>query len=227
MSGAGLFQLVAALSSSWRSRVAARALPGRRVRRRGPTARRPGDRVFAPIERLIYRVLRVDPRREQRWNVYAISLLAFSVVSFLAVYVLQRFQEHAAVQPDDMAGVAPLGAFNIAVSFMTNTNWQWYAGELTMGHLTQMVGLAVQNFVSAAVGMAVVVAIIRGIIRRGPAHARQLLGRPRPARRCGSCCRSRSSSPSCSRSAASCRTSTATPRPRRSTPAVAAETASQ
>ena len=83
------------------------------------------------------------------------------------MYVLQRFQDSLPFNPTNMPAVAPLGAFNAAVSFMTNTNWQWYSGEVTMSHLTQMVGLAVQNFVSAAAGMAVVVAIIRGIVRRG------------------------------------------------------------
>ena len=83
------------------------------------------------------------------------------------MYVLQRFQDSLVFNPTNMPAVAPLGAFNAAVSFMTNTNWQWYSGEVTMSHLTQMVGLAVQNFVSAAAGMAVVVAIIRGIVRRG------------------------------------------------------------
>ena len=87
--------------------------------------------------------------------------------SFLAVYALERFQGGLMFNPTNMPGVAPLGAFNVAVSFMTNTNWQWYSPELTMSHLTQMLGLAVQNFVSAAAGMAVVIAIIRGIVRRG------------------------------------------------------------
>jgi K+-transporting ATPase ATPase A chain len=127
----------------------------------------PGDRVFAPIERGIYRALRVDEKREQRWNIYAIALLAFSLVSFLVVYVIQRVQGSLPFNPTDRPGVSPLGAFNTAVSFMTNTNWQWYGGERTMSHLTQMVGLTVQNFVSAAAGMAVVVAIVRGIVRRG------------------------------------------------------------
>jgi potassium-transporting ATPase potassium-binding subunit len=89
------------------------------------------------------------------------------VISFLAVYVLERLQGGLFFNPTNVPGVAPLGAFNAAVSFMTNTNWQWYSGELTMSHLTQMLGLAVQNFVSAAAGMAVVIAIIRGIARRG------------------------------------------------------------
>ena len=126
----------------------------------------PGDRIFGPIERLIYRVLRVDPRREQRWNVYAISLLAFSLVSFLAVYAIQRFQGSLPLNPTGVESIAPYGAFNVAVSFMTNTNWQWYSGEVAMSHLTQMLGFTVQNFVSAAAGMAVVVALIRGITRR-------------------------------------------------------------
>ena len=166
MSGAGLFQLIAlcvvlALTAPPLGRYMA-AVYGSRA-----DGSAPGDGVFVPMERFVYRMLRVDERREQRWNVYAISLLAFSLVSFLAVYALERFQGSLPFNPTNMAAVAPLGAFNTAVSFMTNTNWQWYSGELTMSHLTQMVGLAVQNFVSAAAGMAVAVAIIRGIVRHG------------------------------------------------------------
>ena len=166
MSGAGLFQIVAllvvlALTAPPLGRYMA-AVYGSRA---DGTA--PGDRVFAPIERGIYRALRVDEKREQRWNIYAIALLAFSLVSFLVVYVIQRVQGGLPINPTDRPGVSPLGAFNTAVSFMTNTNWQWYGGEGTMSHLTQMVGLTVQNFVSAAAGMAVVVAIVRGIVRRG------------------------------------------------------------
>jgi potassium-transporting ATPase potassium-binding subunit len=125
----------------------------------------PGDRVFAPLERGIYRICRVDARREQRWNVYAISLLAFSLVSLLFLYAMLRLQGSLPFNPTDRASVSPTGAFNIAVSFVTNTNWQWYSGEVAMSHFTQMVGLAVQNFVSAGVGFAVIVAIIRGITR--------------------------------------------------------------
>ena len=126
----------------------------------------PGDRVFLPVERFIYRLCGVDPEREQRWNVYAYSLLAFSAVSVLFLYLLQRVQEWLPLNPTDAVSVpAPL-AFNTAVSFVTNTNWQNYGGELTMSHLTQMAGLAVQNFVSAAVGLAVAVALIRGLARR-------------------------------------------------------------
>ena len=125
----------------------------------------PGDRVFAPIERAIYRVCRVDARREQRWNVYASSLLAFSLVSMLGLYAVLRLQGSLPFNPTDRDNVSPTGAFNTAVSFVTNTNWQWYSGEVAMSHFTQMVGLAVQNFVSAGVGFAVIVAIIRGITR--------------------------------------------------------------
>jgi K+-transporting ATPase ATPase A chain len=137
----------------------------------------PGDRVFKPIERFVYRVCGVDEKGEQRWNVYALSLLAFSLVSLLALYALQRAQGVLPLNPTDRTSVTPWGSFNTAVSFVTNTNWQWYSGEVTMSHLTQMIGLTVQNFVSAAAGMAVVVAMIRGITRTGTRCARQLLGR--------------------------------------------------
>jgi K+-transporting ATPase ATPase A chain len=126
----------------------------------------PGDRLFLPIERLIYRVCGIDEKREQRWTVYAYSLLGFSLVSFLALYLLQRVQGSLPFNPSGMSGVVPHLSFNTAVSFMTNTNWQSYGGESTMSHLTQMTGLAVQNFVSAAAGMAVMAAFIRGIARR-------------------------------------------------------------
>jgi len=125
----------------------------------------PGDRVFLPVERLIYRILRVDPKREQRWNIYAISLLAFSAVSVLVLYFFQRVQTWLPLA-NDLPNVEPKTAWNTAVSFVTNTNWQSYAGESTMGHLVQMAGLAVQNFVSAAVGMAIAVALIRALARR-------------------------------------------------------------
>jgi len=126
----------------------------------------PGDRVFRPIERRIYQLCRIDPRREQRWSVYAISLLAFSLMSVLFLYALLRLQGHLPFNPDHQKAVGPALSFNTAVSFVTNTNWQNYSGESTMGHLAQMAGLAVQNFMSAAVGLAVAVALIRGLIRR-------------------------------------------------------------
>ncbi len=125
----------------------------------------PGDRFFGPIERGIYRVLRVDPKREQRWNVYTLSLIAFSVMSFLALYSLQRLQGSLPFNPTDRAGLTPMGAFNSAVSFVTNTNWQWFSGEVAISHFTQMIGFTVQNFVSAAAGMAVVIGLTRGITR--------------------------------------------------------------
>jgi K+-transporting ATPase ATPase A chain len=128
--------------------------------------RAPGDRVFSPLERLVYRAVGVDPEQEQRWTVYARSVLAFSVVSVVALYVLQRVQGSLPLNPTDVEGVPPAVAFNTAVSFVTNTNWQSYSGESTMSHLTQMVGLAVQNFVSAAVGLAVAIALVRGLVRR-------------------------------------------------------------
>jgi K+-transporting ATPase ATPase A chain len=126
----------------------------------------PGDRFFRLIERFIYRVLRVNPEREQRWNVYAVAVLAFSLVSFLALYVFQRVQSWLPLD-NGLPNVVPKMSFNTAVSFVTNTNWQSYSGESTMGHLVQMAGLAVQNFVSAAVGMALAAALIRGLARRG------------------------------------------------------------
>ncbi|WP_062428920.1 potassium-transporting ATPase subunit KdpA [Herbidospora daliensis] len=117
-------------------------------------------------ERLTYRLLGVAPRREQRWPGYARSVLAFSLVSILFLYVFQRVQNHLFLS----LGFPPVTdhvAWNTAVSFVTNTNWQSYAGENTMGHLVQMSGLAVQNFVSAAVGLAVAMALVRGFARSG------------------------------------------------------------
>jgi K+-transporting ATPase ATPase A chain len=132
----------------------------------GGPAPAPGDRVFLPVERFVYRILGVNDRKEQRWNIYALSLLAFSVLSLLLTYAVLRLQGSLPFNPTERDGVPAYGAWNAAVSFMTNTNWQWYSGEQTMSHFTQMVALAVQNFVSAAAGMAVAVAIIRGIMRR-------------------------------------------------------------
>jgi K+-transporting ATPase ATPase A chain len=126
----------------------------------------PGDRIFLPVERFIYRLCRIDPATEQRWTTYAYALLGFSIFSFLAVYVLQRVQGSLPVNPAELPAVVPHLSFNTAVSFMTNTNWQSYGGESTLSHLTQMLGLTVQNFVSAAAGMATVAALIRGLSRR-------------------------------------------------------------
>ena len=126
----------------------------------------PGDRVLLPAERLLYRVCRVDPDQEQRWTVYAFSVLAFSMVGAVILYVMQRVQTSLPLNPTHAPQVGEALSFNTAVSFLTNTNWQSYYPESTMSHLTQMAGLAVQNFASAAVGMAVAVALIRGIARR-------------------------------------------------------------
>jgi potassium-transporting ATPase potassium-binding subunit len=128
--------------------------------------RAPGDRIFRPVERVVYRLCRVDPDREQRWTVYAYSLLAFSAVSGVVLYAQLRLQGHLPLNPDGMKAVPPGLSFNTAMSFLTNTNWQNYSGESTMAHLTQMAGLAMHNFVSAAAGAAVAVALIRGLVRR-------------------------------------------------------------
>jgi len=117
------------------------------------------------VERVIYRLTGVDPDGEQTWPVYTRSVLAFSAVSVLALYLLQRVQSHLPLAIG-MSNVRSDTAWNTAVSFTTNTNWQSYSGESTMSHLTQMAGLAVQNFVSAAVGIAVAVALVRGFARR-------------------------------------------------------------
>jgi len=132
----------------------------------GDDQRSYGDRAFAPIERLIYRLGGIDPGAEQRWTGYAGSLLAFSLVSVLALFALLRLQHLLPLNPNDVPAVpAPL-AFNTAISFVTNTNWQNYGGELTMSHLSQMAGLAVQNFVSPIVGLCVAVVLIRAFARR-------------------------------------------------------------
>ena len=130
-----------------------------------PDGTSPGDRFFEPVERFIYRVCGIDRRREQRWNVYALSLIAFSLLSVLLLYGLQRLQGSLPFNPTGRTAVTPWGAWNVAISFVTNTNWQWYSGEVAMSHLTQMIGLTVQNFVSAAAGMAIVIGLIRGITR--------------------------------------------------------------
>ncbi len=121
------------------------------------------DPVLRPLERLVYRLTGVDERHEMRWPEYAFATLAFSVVSMLVLYALQRLQGWLPFNPQGLMGVAPDLAFNTAASFTTNTNWQSYVGETTMSYLTQMAGLACHNFVSGAAGMALAVAFIRGI----------------------------------------------------------------
>lgn len=129
-------------------------------------AKAPGDRIFNPIERVIYRACGIDPDREQRWTSYAGSLLAFSLISIVGLYALLRLQSYLPLNPNDAPNVPSPLAFNTAISFVTNTNWQNYGGELAMSHLTQMAGLAVQNFVSPVVGLCVAMALIRSLARR-------------------------------------------------------------
>ena len=122
-------------------------------------------RIGAPAERLIYRVCGVDPAAEMGWKKYAIALVLFNGLGALAAYLLQRAQLWLPLNPQQFANVSADSAFNTAVSFVTNTNWQGYSGESTMSYLTQMAGLAVQNFLSAATGIVVAVALIRGLAR--------------------------------------------------------------
>ena len=124
------------------------------------------DRVLGPVERLIYRLCGVRAEEEMDWKGYAFSMLLFSIVGVLFVYALQRLQGLLPWNPAQLGAVTPDSSFNTATSFVTNTNWQGYGGETTLSYLTQMVGLTVQNFVSAATGMAVLVAFIRGLARR-------------------------------------------------------------
>ena len=124
------------------------------------------DPIMRPFERLVYRTTGVNESHEMRWTEYAVSVLLFSVVSMLVLYFIQRLQGGLPWNPQGFGAVAPDLAFNTAASFTTNTNWQAYSGESTMSYLTQMAGLAYHNFVSAAVGIAVAIAFIRGIAQR-------------------------------------------------------------
>jgi K+-transporting ATPase ATPase A chain len=122
-------------------------------------------RIARPVERLLYRWGGIDERCEMTARQYATAVLMLSLVSFVAVYGLQRIQRVLPLNPEALPAVSPDSAFNTAVSFVTNTNWQGCGGESTMSYLTQMLTLRVQNFVSAAAGMAVLVALVRGLIR--------------------------------------------------------------
>ena len=132
------------------------------------------DLALRPLERLIYRLTRVDEQREMRWTEYAAAMLLYSVVSMIALFLLQRLQGHLPFNPQHLPGVDSANyvaggyvgsSFNTAASFTTNTNWQGYSGEVTMSYLTQMAGLTYHNFTSAAVGMGLAIALIRGIAR--------------------------------------------------------------
>ncbi|MEO8955000.1 MAG: potassium-transporting ATPase subunit KdpA [Ktedonobacteraceae bacterium] len=136
-----------------------------------------GDRtwlspVFAPVERLFYKLSGINPEEEQKWTGYVISMLVFSLVGMLLLYLLERTQQwHGPLfNPQNLPNVEPQLAFNTAASFTTNTNWQNYAGEQTMSYLTQMAGLAFHQFVSAAAGIALAVALVRGLARRSAQH---------------------------------------------------------
>ena len=134
--------------------------------------RTPLSQIFAPVERFIYRLSGVNPDTEMNWKTYALAMLLINFAGMLLVFLIQRFQGFLPLNPLQLDGVKPDLAFNTAVSFATNTNWQSYAGETTMSYLTQMMGLTVQNFLSAASGIAVLLALIRGISR----HSTQNIG---------------------------------------------------
>ncbi|HLO15323.1 MAG TPA: potassium-transporting ATPase subunit KdpA [Anaerolineales bacterium] len=122
------------------------------------------DRVLSPVERFIYRVSGVNPDDDMNWKTYAIAVMVFNVLGLIVVYLLQRLQGVLPLNPQGLGAVTPDSSWNTATSFATNTNWQGYSGEVTMSYLSQMLGLTVQNFVSAATGMAVLIALIRGIV---------------------------------------------------------------
>jgi len=123
------------------------------------------DRILSPIERFIYRIAGIKPDENMNWKTYAIALMLFNVLGLFLVYALQRLQVFLPLNPQGLGPVSPDSSWNTAVSFATNTNWQGYGGEVTMSYLSQMLGMTVQNFLSAATGMAVLIALIRGIVR--------------------------------------------------------------
>ncbi|MBE3590624.1 MAG: potassium-transporting ATPase subunit KdpA [Firmicutes bacterium] len=154
----GASVIAAALAIAWPlGRYIARVFRGDRTTLHG---------VLHPIERACYRMCRIDPAAEMTWSAYATATVLFGAVSVTGLYLLQRVQGNLPLNPLHLSAVRPDLAFNTAVSFVTNTNWQAYVGEQTMSTLTQMTGLAVQNFASAATGLAVAVALIRGLTRR-------------------------------------------------------------
>ncbi len=124
------------------------------------------DKLFMPLENIIYRICGIDDKLEMNWKSYLSAMLIFNLFGLVLVYVLQRVQFYLPLNPQAFTAVAPDLAFNTAASFTTNTNWQAYSGESTLSYITQMLALTVQNFLSAATGLALLVAFIRGIIRR-------------------------------------------------------------
>ena len=136
--------------------------------------------VLRPVERAVYWCCGVDEKEEQHWLTYAVAMLLFSVAGFVTLYALQRLQWYLPFNPQGQTAVEQSLAFNTSVSFITNTNWQAYGGETTMSYLVQMAGLTVHNFVSAATGIAMALALIRGFVRREAKVDRQFLGRSDP-----------------------------------------------
>src|SRR5438477_3852444 len=130
------------------------------------------DPVLGPLERLTYRLMGVDSSKEQDWKQYTLAMLLFSLVSLLFTYAILRLQHLLPLNPQGLGPVNPDLAFNTAASFTSNTNWQSYSGESTMSYFSQMVGLVIHNFTSAAVGIGLAAALVRGIAR----HSTRLLG---------------------------------------------------
>jgi potassium-transporting ATPase potassium-binding subunit len=133
---------------------------------RASQTRAPGDRVFLPVENLVYRALGTDPESSWSWRSYALAVLAFGLISTLLLYVILRLQGHLPLNPTHAPGMSSLLSFNTAVSFITGTNWQAYAGETAASYLAQMAGLVVAQFTAAAIGIAVALAVVRGIAGR-------------------------------------------------------------
>ncbi len=123
------------------------------------------DKILGPFERLIYRISGIRQEQEMDWKSYLTAMLLFNCLGFLFVYLIQRLQFILPLNPQHLSAVSPNIAFNTAISFIANTDWQTYAGENTLSYLTQMVALTVQNFLSAATGMSLLVALIRGLVR--------------------------------------------------------------
>lgn len=139
-----------------------------------------------PIERLCYRVAGIDPHQQQSWQRYALALLAFNLAGFILLFAMLMLQGHLPLNPQHLPGQEWTLAFNTAVSFMANTNWQAYSGETSLSYFSQMAGLGVQNFLSAATGLAVLVALCRGISRRS-ASTLAISGSMSPVPSCMAC----------------------------------------
>jgi K+-transporting ATPase ATPase A chain len=134
--------------------------PGKR------SGKAPGDRIFLPVERAAYRALRVDPESSMSWQVYAVAVLIFGLASSLLLYVILRLQGVLPLNPTHAPGMSPYLSFNTAISFITGTNWQAYEGETQASYLADMAGLVVAQFTAAGVGLAVALAVVRGITGR-------------------------------------------------------------